>query len=1376
MKLRAGQQNFQGNSDAADWQSIGGIGAWYLPPLNVARNGPAAGGPTATAEGSSSKNGTGATSVYGASVAPIVASASASAPEGVREAGLMDSASQHPVAEPLPPVRFGSGATVSGISGSTAVSPAASASVPTNQAAPASPTIGSAAVPSWISALTDAVLKTDMTAASAGGAVSETAMARLFSDLGAELTASKTTLSAGQISDLKTIAADLNVGETASSYVTYVANALIGGNAANAKWTGGAASTGALGNLAVGSTATQVVELDGKWFLGTDLPSSTVAMSGAATFSVSYSAVANPAFGAGGPSMNDINQGYLGDCYMLASLAEVAKQEPSLIQSMITNNGNNTYGVRFFYGGSAQYVTVNDSLADGGGVFNSGTNIWASLVEKAYAQVQASGDITGNNVNYGNSFSTIGNGGAPEYALEEITGASTITDFYANGSSWSRYAYSNTFSVQSASSGFTTASVLATLATDLAGGSDVVLSSRTQSADSRGYITLVANHALSIYGYDSATGQLEIRNPWGTESGQYWDTTFEVSLNTLLADGDTISIDNMTASGASVVTGALVSAAAGLQANTAITSFSVCDSWANVSTALTVLAGDTKLSSIALTGVGTAPLALTAAQYSTDVGILAKITGTYTLTVSGATVSVAAGLQTNPMVTSFTVSDSWANVGTALTSLAADTKLSSVVLTGAGTAPLALTAAQYSADAGILAKIAGTYALTVSGAAASGAAGLQSNPLVTSFTVSDSSANVAANIATLNSLGKLQSIAVSDSNPLALTYTQFTAYPTALGKLPGTYTASVSGVAYANAGVMQGNAHVASFSVSDSWANVSTALTILAGDTKLSSVVLTGTGTPPLALTAAQYAADAAILAKIAGTYALTVSGAAASAAGGLQTNPMVTSFTVSDSWANVGTALAILAANTKLSSVALTGPGTPPLALTAAQYSADAGILAKIAGTYALTVSGAAASAAGGLQTNPMVTSFTVSDSSANVAANIATLNGLAKLQLTALSDSNPLALNYTQFTAYPTVLGKLPSTYTASVTGVTYANAGMVQGNAHVKSFAVSDSWTNVSAALTVLAADTKLTSVVLTGSGTPPLALTGTQYIADAGVLAKIIGTYALTVTGAAASAAGGLQTNPMVTSFTVSDSSANVAANIATLNSLGKLQSIAVSDSNPLALTYAQFTTYQTALGRLPSTYTVSVNGASVADAGTLQAKTHVGSFGVSDTAANVTAAITQLNADGKLSSLAIGGTTSGDTVLLTGSGAAATINLNGDTASMAASSLTLPKLTFIGTPDAITLGTGASVIDYTLQSSSGVETIANFQFGLDHLDINLNSGTLQAADATCNGQSAITLCGSADKTHGVVLTNVGGMTAGAMTASHITVSAGHALIT
>ena len=413
--------------------------------------------------------------------------------------------------------------------------------------------VDTAATPSWISSLNDPVIKTDMTAASAGGTVSETAMAKLFSDLSAELTTDHTTLSPSQLNDLETIAADLNVGETASPYVTYITDALIDGNAANAKWTGGGASTTTLGNLTVGSTATQVDELDGKWFLGTDLPSSTVHMSGYPTFKVSYSAVTSPVFGATGPSMNDINQGYLGDCYLLASLAEVAYQNPSLIQSMITSDGNNTYGIRFFVDGSAEYVTVNNSLADGGTIFNNATDIWASLVEKAYAQIQASGIITGNTVNDGNSFSTIGNGGFPEDALEEITGASSITDFDASGSSWSQYVYNDALATQLATLGLTTASVLATLISDLAEGNDAVLSSETNATASNGMDTLIADHAMSIYGYDSTTGDLEIRNPWGTESGQYWETTFEVSLAALLADGDTISVDNMASSSSGTI-------------------------------------------------------------------------------------------------------------------------------------------------------------------------------------------------------------------------------------------------------------------------------------------------------------------------------------------------------------------------------------------------------------------------------------------------------------------------------------------------------------------------------------------------------------------------------------------------------------------------------------------------------------------------------------------------------------------------------------------------------------------------------------------------------------------------------------------------------
>jgi hypothetical protein len=577
--------------------------------------------------------------------------------------------------EAEPPVSSASGAGVSTSGGASGV---------TGNSVSASQTTGSGATPTWIASLNDTVIKTDMAAASAGGIVSETGMAQLFGDLAAELTADNTTLSAGQLNDLQTIAANLNVGETASSYVTYITDALIDGNPANALWTGAAASATALGNLAVGATATQIAELDDKWFLGSDLPSSTVQMSGESSFSIYYSTLANPVFGAAGPSINDINQGWLGDCYLLSSLAECAAQDPSVITSMITDNGDSTYGVRFFVNGTAEYVTVNNDLADNGTAFNRATDIWASLVEQAYAEVQGSGDITGNGnyFNYGNSFSTIANGGYPEYALEEITGASTITDFYGNGTAWNQYVYNDTLSLQSAASGLTTSLVFATLATDLIQGDDVVLASRTYAYDSSGFITLVANHAMSVYGYDSTTGELEIRNPWGTQIGQTWDTTFEVSLGTLLADGDTITVDDMTVSSPSVVIGALASAAAGLQASTTITGFTVADTAANVSAALAGLTNDAKLASITLTDPATPALTLTAGQFSADGAVLAKIISAYTLTVTGAAASNAATLQSNPEVTAFTVSDTARNVTAALSSLNADSKLAALTISG----------------------------------------------------------------------------------------------------------------------------------------------------------------------------------------------------------------------------------------------------------------------------------------------------------------------------------------------------------------------------------------------------------------------------------------------------------------------------------------------------------------------------------------------------------------------------------------------------------------------------------------------------------------------------------------------------------------------
>src|ERR1700722_7062621 len=284
-------------------------------------------------------------------------------------------------------------------------------------------------VPSWVSTLQTASIAADMAAADVNGTVTYAGLETLLTDLDAKLSSTNTTLTAAEMSDLKTIVANLNNGMTASPYLTNIMNSLVNGSGENATWTGGGASSTALGNLAVGSSATQLSDLIGKWVLGTDLPSSKVSVDGS-SFSVSYTPSAKPLFTANGPSMSDINQGDLGDCYLLSSLAEVAGQNSSLISSMITSNGNGTYGVRFYENGVADYVTVNSSVTN---QFNTGPDLWGSLVEKAYCELQAGGLVTGGFTNSGNSFTTIGNGGTAEYALEEITGASQINDFMASG-------------------------------------------------------------------------------------------------------------------------------------------------------------------------------------------------------------------------------------------------------------------------------------------------------------------------------------------------------------------------------------------------------------------------------------------------------------------------------------------------------------------------------------------------------------------------------------------------------------------------------------------------------------------------------------------------------------------------------------------------------------------------------------------------------------------------------------------------------------------------------------------------------------------------------------------------------------------------------
>ena len=117
---------------------------------------------------------------------------------------------------------------------------------------------------------------------------------------------------------------------------------------------------------------------------------------------------------------------------------------------------------------------------------------------------------------------------------------------------------------------------------------------------------------------------------------------------------------------------------------------------------------------------------------------------------------------------------------------------------------------------------------------------------------------------------------------------------------------------------------------------------------------------------------------------------------------------------------------------------------------------------------------------------------------------------------------------------------------------------------------------------------------------------------------------------------------------------------------------------------------------------------------------------------------------------------------------------------ASSGLSAPALSFIGTPEAVTLNpTGAEVV-YTLQPYSGVDLITGFTYGIDILRIDMvgaANGILQAFDTSVGGVHAIALASGTDLAHGVVLLNMTGTgeTAANLLASHTTFSLGRAYI-
>ena len=705
--------------------------------------------------------------------------------------------------------------------------------------------------------------------------------------------------------------------------------------------------------------------------------------------------------------------------------------------------------------------------------------------------------------------------------------------------------------------------------------------------------------------------------------------------------------------------GATVDQAAKIKAVAKVHGFAIVDTAANVYAALiaNTLQTYTTLSSISLTDATVAAPAawsLTAAQYLASAGALAKIapltvtpasgatpaqtTGAYDLTVAGASVAQAAALQRDPNVAAFSVSDTRANVAASLAALNAETKLTSITLSDASGGALSIGYSSYVANSVALGLISG--GVVVTGASSATAAALQGAAKVSSFTVVDKAANVVAALDALNGDAKLTAITLSDASSLTLTAAAAAQDAAALGKITNspfsvsvvdstaaiqsalggfnlnivksigfndssaptltlsyglyrsasllaalkaggakTISYQVTGTSIANAATINADKAVSSFTIADTAANVGKAFSSLSAYARLKSLHLTDAGTPTLTLTVAQATQMGSTLALIANaSYAIAVTDSVANVAGGFDAlNGLAT-----------------------LTSIALTGTGTPVLTLTAAQALND---------TRALAALGSAKYG------------IAISDTAANIANNAAALAADAKISLIAPTGA------------------------------ATAQQAATLQGLGKLVRFTVQDTAANIADA--GLAGDTKISAITATGAATVQQAAalqglgklasfavqdTAANIATNAKALAKYIALSSITATGAAtASQAATLQGLVKLASFVVQDTTANVTANLATLASATKLTSLKLSDAATLTLAYSTYSADNALVQRLAAqTGFFVVTGASAMQAAALQKSAGVKSFTVTDSAANVAANLAALIADTKLTAVAITG--------------------------------------------------------------------------------------------------------------------------------------------
>ena len=604
-----------------------------------------------------------------------------------------------------------------------------------------------------------------------------------------------------------------------------------------------------------------------------------------------------------------------------------------------------------------------------------------------------------------------------------------------------------------------------------------------------------------------------------------------------------------------------------------------------------------------------------ATGFAANAGSLAGVSDLQGVTITdsaGAVLENAGALDSNSQVVGISVVDTAANVLSNSSALAGVSKLTSVAVADSATNIMANALALQSNSAINAIDLVDTAANVLNAAPDLGNAAW-----VSGFTVSDTVANVQENATALGDIQKVSGIEIADTAANVAANLDFLSQDSQVTSisLTGAETPTLTlsaGQALDDISTLSKITNASyNIEINDTVANVSDNIDALNALSSISSVTLTDGDTPTLLISASQYGNDKSILGKISNDN---------------------WSIAIADTAAGVSEYFDALSGDTRVTKITLTDADEPILYLTIPQALDDTRALTLITNpSYQLNLSGTVADVISNqtaLNANQAIASLNVYDTIAHIVSNLPALQ----------SDSQVTSINISDTAANVLVSAASLKTSVASVV--------------------VSDTAASVAANLDDLDGDTQVDWITLTDPGTPTLTLTAEQ-TADTTALGEITNaayninvvdtaanvsqyidamnsanfTITLTDTGApvlSLSVYSALQDTVALTAITnqsyqidISDTAADVAANIDALDTDSAITSITLTDGGTpaLSLTVAQALHDTNALSKIDSGYQIEITdtAANVVPAlSALAQNTNVASIDIVDDVQNVVA--------------------------------------------------------------------------------------------------------------------------------------------------------------